>query len=105
MKNQIHHFDEDSEIIVERYSIREGIKLAIETIESIEYCIDAGYKFIDSSVYIEYKDGSYYNNCQGDISGAFRKSGIKAIIIDCEGCCYQIAGKYMMDENHIPQVI
>ena len=105
MKNELIKGEIDGEtyeIIVERYSISEGIKLALETIESIEYCENAGYKYIDSSVYVLYKDGSEYFNGEGGDDGKFRRTGIKTIIIDCEGCCYQIAGKYTVDENLVP---
>lgn len=94
---------ETYEIPVEHYSISEGIKLAQDTIESIQICVDAGYEYIDSSVYVVYKDGKEYINCQGDITGTFRKTGIRTVIIDCEGQCYQLAGKYTIDENLVPR--
>lgn len=87
------------EIVVEHYTMSECIKLAQETIESIECCERAGYKYIDSSVYVLYTDGSEYINCQGDVEGKFKKTGAKTIIIDCEGFCYQLAGKYIINEN------
>jgi len=96
---------ETFEIQVEHYSISDGIKLAEETIESIECCERLGYKYIDSSVYVLYKDGREYFNGEGGSFGKFRKTNARTIIIDCEGHCYQLAGKYMIDENLCPQAI
>lgn len=96
------YYDEytDCEINVEEMNKAEAVEYAIDFIEGIENCNGNS----DMSVYVEYNDGSYYSNLDGDVSGRkFKKTGIKAIILD-DGYEYYIYGAYKMSENTIPEV-
>lgn len=89
----------ECEISVEEMSRKEATEYAIDFIDGIELSNCS----TDTSVYVEYKDGSCYYNIDGDITGKFKKSNIKAIILD-DGYEYYIFGSYTMSENLIPQV-
>jgi hypothetical protein len=89
----------DCEIMVEEMNRKEALEYAKDWFETIK---TATYS-TDMSIYIEYKDGSYYSNIDGDESGNFKKSNIKAIILD-DGYEYYIYGDYEMTENLIPEV-
>lgn len=96
------YYDEytDCEITVEEMTRAEGIEYAIDFIEGMENY--NGHS--DMSVYVEYNDGTYYHNIDGDVSGRkFKKTGIKAIILD-DGYEYYVFGKYTMSDNTIPEV-
>ena len=85
-------------IKVEEMSRVEAIEQVIywmEVIETSDYSTDC-------YIYVEYNDGSYYINFDGDISGKFKKTGIKNIIMD-DGYEYYIYGPYIINENDIPE--
>ncbi|MCQ2602365.1 MAG: hypothetical protein MJ193_00415 [Clostridia bacterium] len=98
------YFDEytECEITVEEMSRKEALQYAIDFIDGIETAGILGYSS-DTSVYVEYKDGSCYINIDGDVSGTLKKQNIKAIILD-DGYEYYIYGEYKMNENMIPEV-
>ena len=89
----------ECEVNVEEMNRAEALEYAFDWEEAIK---NANYS-TEMSIYIEYKDGSYYSNIDGDISGKLRKTNIKAIILD-DGYEYYIYGAYEMNENLIPEV-
>lgn len=95
------YFDEytECEIFVEEMGRKEALEYAKDFIDAIEF---ADYT-TDMSVYVEYKDGSFYHNLDGDIDGTFKKSNVKAIILD-DGSEYYVYGKYTMSDIMIPEV-
>ena len=90
---------------VEEYTANEIKGMIADIIDAIDMAKEQGYRYIDDSIYVEYKDGSYYYNGEGGVDGKYKKSNIKGVIIDCSGCCYQIYGKYTMLENLIPELV
>lgn len=100
----VKYYDEytECEIMVEEMSRKEALECACDFIDGIELSNYLN-QSSDMSVYVEYNDGTYYHNINGDITGNFKKRNIKAIILD-DGYEYYIFGNYIMDENVIPQV-
>ena len=100
----VKYYDEynESEIMVEEMSRKTALEYANDFIDGIEYSNQIG-QTSDMSVYVEYNDGTYYHNIDGDITGTFKKRNIKAIILD-DGYEYYIFGDYTMSEYFIPEV-
>lgn len=98
------YFDEytECEITVEEMNRKEAIQYALDFIDGLETAHSLGYS-TDNYVYVEYKDGSYYSNSDGDEFGTLKKTNIKNIILD-DGYEYYIYGSYTMSENMIPEV-
>lgn len=92
----------DCEVMVEEMNKTEALEYAKDWIDGIETATKGGWS-TDTSVYVEYKDGRYYCNIDGDVTGTFRKTNIKAIILD-DGYEYYIYGAYKMNDNLIPEV-
>lgn len=76
--------------IIEEYARKEMLDYIAENVES---------EFIqDGSLYIEYNDGSYYILMEdGDVTGRFKKTGIKCII-ESNAACYCVYGKYRLEK-------
>ena len=91
------------EITVEEMSRKEATEYTIDFIDGLETACRAGFD-PDIYVYVEYKDGSYYYNSCGDTCGKFKKTNIKAVVLD-DSSEYYIFGKYKMNENTIPEII
>lgn len=93
----------DMEAIIEEMTRKEFIESAQWTIEGIR-----DYHDPDSSLYVEYKNGSWFHmqDFDGyiDISGdaKWRKSNIAWGLIS-NGSTWQVFGDYELDENGIPQ--
>ena len=100
----VKYYDEyiEAEITVEEMSRKEALEYACDFINGIEYSNKVG-QTSDMSVYVEYNDGTYYHNIDGDITGSFKRKNIKAIILD-DGYEYYIFGDYTMSEYFIPEV-
>ena len=101
MKEKTYRDEElDAEITVAEMTRAEALEYAMDFIDVIEVCGGNS----DMTVYIEYKDGSYYLNSDGEITGTFKKSNIKAIELD-DSAWYYIYGKYTMNEYLVPELI
>jgi len=89
------------EITVEEMTRKE----AVETVEYWIECIeDSPYSETDMYIWVEYNDGSFYKNYDGDIEGVFKKRNIKGVILD-DGSEYCVYGDYIVDENLIPNLV
>lgn len=98
MKEKTYTNEHGDEFFVEEMTRKEFIEWAVGTIEAIN---EFGSE--DDRIYVEYKDGSVYDNLGGyGESGKFSKTGIAWGYID-NGSTYQIYGAYELDENMIPQ--
>lgn len=79
----------------------------MENLKEVKKFIDDAYinnrEYLDddSSLYVEYKDGSHYYLHGADEEGAYKKTGIKTVIED-NPCTYTVYGDYELvkvDEN------
>lgn len=75
-----------NEQIIEDCTLKE-----IKEIIMQDFIENRGYLSEDESLYIEYKDGSYYYLCSDGEDGKFKKTGIKKVVID-NAETYQIYG-------------
>ena len=83
-----HYFKEIG--IIEKYTLKEIIQLIMDSyINNMDYITD------DMSLYVEYKDGKYFQICGGNVYGntKFKKTGIKRVIED-NGSTYSVYGPY-----------
>lgn len=100
MKVNEFYFDEfDATIIVEEF---ENLK---EAKDMIYDCFINNREFIgeDDSLYLLYKDGSSYILTNNIEIGSYKKTNIKAVVID-NGNTYQVYGDYNLNDDMIIEI-
>jgi len=89
------YIDRIKSIELSNGQIVEVLKNLKDTIEFIKDCYIENKDYLDddSSLYVEYKDGSYYYLSGACEEGKFKKTGIKTVIED-NPCTYTVYGAW-----------
>ncbi len=100
MKTNEFYFNEDNvTIIIEEF---ENLKEAKDMINDC-FINNREYFGEDDNLYILYKDGSEYVLSRHMEMGTYKKTNIKAVVID-NGYTYQVYGDYYLNDDAIIEV-
>lgn len=103
--NMVTYTNEYGESVkVQELTRQEAISQAQDFIDGIATAKKLKQGDTDTTIWVQYKDGSHYMNYDGDVEGKLKKSGITHISID-DGYQYYIYGKYKMNDNLIIELV
>lgn len=100
MTAKVYRDEFGDEVTVEEMTRKEAIEYVEDWIGNIE-CVPYS---TDLYIWVEYNDGSFYKNYDGDVEGVFKKRNIRGVILD-DGYEYYVYGEYTVDENLIATLI